>query len=86
MFEAPGLSSSFLRQGLGLDRRADVEMNDLFVVGGADDHEDLPRESIPGQTQFVIPDNVDEERARQLASAYAAEQRLHRDLRAAGLL
>jgi hypothetical protein len=101
MFEVPGLAAassrggSLLRQGLGLDRLAGAQghptdAEDIFMVG-PDEDEDVSsprrRRSMPGQTQFVIPvDENDPERTQQIAQAYAAEERLHRDLRAAGLL
>ncbi|EIN10407.1 hypothetical protein PUNSTDRAFT_125276 [Punctularia strigosozonata HHB-11173 SS5] len=98
VFDVPGLSgrASLLSRGLGLDRlmqhrqapTADV-VEDIFAVGPDDEDEveDASRRSLPGHTQFVIPvDESDPERTRQIVQAYAAEERLHRDLRAAGLL
>ncbi|KAK7061839.1 hypothetical protein R3P38DRAFT_2596624 [Favolaschia claudopus] len=71
-FGLRGISQSdFLRQGFGFAPR----------------HAPEPREDgSPEESEFMIPEDTDPERARQMQEAIQNERRLHAELRAAGLI
>lgn len=73
----PGVSAP---SGTPVQQRS---LHELFSVPETEEHEGTEELS----STYVIPiDNSNPERTHTLARAYADEARLHRDLRAAGLL